>query len=379
MPKTNLTDLTVRGLKAPTSGQTTYWDDGLSGFGVRVSPGGTKTFTVMHSKDRRRVTIGRYPILSLADARSIAKKLLAEVTLEKRTGRSPSISLSKALELYLTTHCGKNNRESTRKETERLLHRHFAPMFKEGLLETVSTHDLARIIDGLLSTPGEANHAFAAIRGFLRWATRRRYISHSPCEGMRLPARAKTRERVLTDEELTAVFRTARQVGYPFGTIVQVLILTAQRRGEIARLRWDYINEDECVIALPASVTKNNRAHVFPYGDMCAEVLSAIPKIDEVYLFPARGNPEQTFSGWSKAKRSFDALCPIAPWTLHDLRRTAATNLAAFGTPPHVTERLLNHASGTVSGVAAIYNRHAYMDEMRKALRAWERQLNSIS
>ena len=208
-------------------------------------------------------------------------------------------------------------------------------------------------------TPVLANNAFARIRTLFRWARRRRYITHSPCEGLQLPSRLVARSRVLSDEELALVLKGA--TSYPFGMIVQLLILTGQRRREIGGLRWDYIDEKGRTITLPASLTKNKRQHTFPYGNMCAEVLSGIPKVDEVYLFPARGNPEHSYSGWSKGKAALDGLCPIAPWTLHDLRRTVATNLAALTVPPHVTERLLNHVSGTVSGVAAIYNRHAYL------------------
>ena len=378
MPKTHLTDLTLKHLLVPERGQTTYWDDALSGFGVRVSQGGGKTFTVMFGDDRRRVTIGRYPILSLSEARGAAKRLLAEATL-KRVEKTPSLTFAEAVELFLATHCAQKNRTSTRDETERLLRRHFLPVFEDRPLASITKHDVSSILDGLLARPSGANHAFAAIRVLLRWATRRGYLTHSPCEGMAQPARLASRERMLTDMELAAVLTTAKGFAWPFGPIVVLLILTGQRRSEIGGLRWDYIDEQQQTMTLPASLTKNNRAHVFPYGSMCREVLTGIPKVDDVYLFPARGNREHTYAGWGKAKRTFDALCPIAPWTLHDLRRTVATNLAALGTPPHVTERLLNHVSGTVSGVAAIYNRHAYMSEMRQALDAWERKLISLT
>ncbi len=375
MTKYHLTDLTIKSLKAPISGQITYWDAGVTGFGVRVSRGGSKTFTVMYGQDRRRISIGRYPILSLSEARTAAKRLLAEATLDKTGGKPVSLNFSEAVDLYVATHCAQKNRTKTRYETERLLRKHFAAKFKERGLETISSNDISTVIDGLLTSPSVANHAFAAIRGFCRWATRRRYIGHSPCEGLQLPSRIASRDRVLNDDELGAVYRTADSMGYPFGHIVQLLILTAQRRGEISALRWDFIEEQERTISLPASLTKNKRQHTFPYGRMCGEVLGGIPKVDDAYVFPARGNAVHSFSGWSKAKAALDKQCSIAPWTLHDLRRTVTTNLAALGTPPHVTERLLNHVSGTVSGVAAIYNRHAYMNEMRDALEKWEARL----
>jgi integrase len=171
------------------------------------------------------------------------------------------------------------------------------------------------------------------------------------------------------------VYRAAED--YPFGTIVRLLILTGQRRGEIASLRWEYINEADRTITLPASATKNNRQHTFPYGHLTQQLLKSVPRLGE-NVFPARGNLEASFSGWSKCKDVFDKRCQIAPWTLHDLRRTYSTIHAAIGTPPHITERLLNHASGTISGVGAMHNRYAYLDEMRAAAMAFEWPLSLV-
>src|SRR5262249_49691614 len=157
-----------------------------------------------------------------------------------------------------------------------------------------------------------------------------------------LPSRVMARERVLEDAELVAVYRAAETMGYPFGRIVQSCILTGQRRGEIAALRWEHINKAERTITLPPSLTKNNRQHTFPYGDMAAAVLEAIPVFECAFLFPARRNDAAPFSGWSKSKVTLDRKCGISEWTLHDLRRTFATNLAGLDISPHVVERLLN-------------------------------------
>ena len=216
----------------------------------------------------------------------------------------------------------------------------------------------------------------------MAWCERRFYLKSSPCARLQAPGAVTTRERVLTDAELAAVLLQARKTPYPFGAIVELLILTGQRRGEIAALRWEWIDDEAKTITLPSSITKNKQAHTFPYGDLASAVIAAIPRLNE-YVFPAardrlKHKPATIFNGWSKPKVAFDKACPIAAWTLHDLRRTFATNLAALGTPIHVTEKLLNHVSGTVSGVAAIYNRHAYLDEMRAAIDAWEKRLSVI-
>ena len=132
------------------------------------------------------------------------------------------------------------------------------------------------------------------------------------------------------------------------------------------------------MVSLPD--TKNNRPHAFPIAPLAAGLIEHTPKFESDYIFPARGTQSRSFNGWSKSKFKLDKAIAkaghdMAPWTLHDLRRTFATNLAALGVAPHITERLLNHVSGTISGVAAIYNRHAYLDEMRDAITKWERRL----
>jgi integrase len=365
-----LTEITIRNLK-PDERQRTYFDENLAGFGLRVSPGGTKAFVLMHGKSRQLTTLGRYGIISLAQARAKAKEMLAERTLG--THRAPTITFEEAYELFKTSHCDQK-KARTAKSYQRIIEKHLLPKLRRERLEDISAHTLAGIADKLLETPSEHAHTQAVSRTFFRWAVRRRYIKHSPIEGLQL-AKPVTRDRVLTEDELVRVYRAAED--YPFGTIVRLLILTGQRRGEISSLRWEYINEADRTITLPASITKNNRQHTFPYGKMTQQILKTIPHLCE-YLLPARGNSEASFSGWSKCKAAFDKKCKIAPWTLHDLRRTYSTAHAAIGTPPHITERLLNHASGTISGVAAIYNRYAYMDEMRAAAMGFEWHLSSL-
>jgi integrase len=153
-------------------------------------------------------------------------------------------------------------------------------------------------------------------------------------------------------------------VGYPYGTIVKLLILTGQRRGEIAGLRRSWITDD--AITFPQGFTKNRREHRIPISPLTEEIIARIPGVTDL-LFPARGTEKKVlpFNGWSKSKTEFDAPLGIPEWTLHDLRRTYSSNLAKLGVPIHVTERLLNHVTGIISGIAAVYNRHSYWEEMR--------------
>jgi len=370
----NLTDVMVRNFKSPERGQEMHWDASVPGFGVRVSQGGTKTFYLVRGKERQYVAVGKYPTISLSDARAEAKRLLAEFTLGKR--QAPSISFEEALALYLSLS-EHTSKPRTVAENRRLLTRHFK--FHKNVAD-IAPQEISKIVDRLNKTPTEANHAFTAIRTFFNWCVRRHYITHSPMQGMRLPAKTISRNRVLSPEELIAVYRACESLG-AFGALVRLCILTGQRRGEIGALKWDYIDAKNKLATLPSSLTKNNREHTFPIGTEAAAIIESLPRNGD-YLFPGR-NRENAFQGWAKSKARLDQTVEaiggtVEAWTLHDLRRTFATNLAALNVPPHVTERILNHASGTISGVAAIYNRHAYLDEMRAAVSAWEARLAQL-
>ncbi len=371
-----LTDIVVRNL-TPEHKQRTYFDDNPRGFGVRVGPGGAKTFVVICGAARERITIGRYPIISLSQARTEAKRILAERTLGAK--RPNHVKFETALTEFGIQHCNRKNRPSTAKETKRVLHKHFLPPFRRKYLEEITDSDISKIIEGLSDTPSGANHAFTAVRTFFRWVAKppRRYIPHSPMAGMSLPFAPVKRRRVLTDRELAAVWRAAEARADDYGIIVRLLILTGQRRGEIASLHSAYLEGD--LLTLPEELSKNHREHTYPLSSLAQSLL---PKQDGLF-FPAkaRGTP---INHWSECKADFDAQCAIAPWQLRDLRRSFATKLASLRVAPHIIERLLNHrlgtlqAGGELSAVAEVYNQHLYLDEMREAVQILETYLASI-
>jgi integrase len=286
--------------------------------------------------------------------------------------RPESPCFADAIELFVAKHCQPNNRPRTAAETARLLRKHFLPRLSHLPIDEIGARIVSDLLDDLLATPSVARHAFVALRTFFRWSVRRGLIEASPIASMGAPTEPRSRDRVLTDKELSALYRKAVSIRHTGSKIAQLLILTGQRRGEMGSLRSEYINREARTITLPGSLTKNGRLHTFPYGDMTAELLATSGR--NGFLFPARGTAgEKPYCGWSKLKARLHP--DIAPWTFHDLRRTFTTNLAGLEVAPHVIERLLNHASGTISGVAAIYNRHAYLPEMREALEKWERRL----
>lgn len=360
------TDIAIRSLKPATS-QATYWDDTLPAFGVRVGRR-SKTFLVIRDNGRR-IKIGRYPTVSLHDARKEAKRLLSLA--EAPPASSSAVTVASSVSLFLESRA-QRNRPVTKAETERLLTRHLLPNLADLPVAEISTDHITSILDGLMQTPGTANHTFTAMKTFFNWAVARRHISHSPLAGVPLPAKPGKRDRVLTDDELVRVYRAAQDMAFPFGFIILFCIHTGMRRSEVGALRWSYITP-EC-ITLPPEATKNGLQHFIP--NLIQDNLRLIPRTSE-YLFPSEA--DTPFSGWSKGKTTLDELCGVTDWVIHDLRRTFSTKMAEWQiAPPHVIERILNHVTGSMSPLARIYNRWNYLAEMKEALERYEKKLAQL-
>jgi len=366
-----LTDATIRNLPSPATGQKTHFDDALRGFGIRISQGGTRTFVLMYGADRQLLSIGRYPVISLADARAEAKRLLAEKTLGKR--QPQSITYERAVALFLEDKA-QECRPGTVSEYKRLLAVHF-PF--HGQLAAITHADFERKLKRV-DALSERNHALAAAKTFFTWALKHRYITENPTVAYSLVGRP-SRSRVLSDDELKRVWKAAKEMGANFGTIVELLILTGQRRGEIAALQTPWLNLADKTITLPAEITKNKREHSFPIGQSAASLISNFPtEASAPVIFPARGKSSTPFNGWSKSKVALDKLSGVTGWTLHDIRRTVASNLAALGVALPVIERLLNHVSGSFGGIVSVYQRHSFMPEMRAAVEKWNNRVLDI-
>src|SRR3954464_6691107 len=210
---------------------------------------------------------------------------------------------------------------------------------------------------------------------FFTWCVGRAIIDRSPCEGVKQPTREVPRDRVLSDDELSRVIKAARKIGGAYGGIVELLALTAQRREEVAEMTWDELHLEKRVWEIPGTRTKNGKPHIVHLSDPAIRVIEARPRTGAL-VFATADRPSRNFV---HAKPKLDKRAGVSGWRLHDLRRTAISGMARLGVAPHVADKILNHTAGTISGVAAVYQRHEFMAEREHTLNIWARHVEELS
>jgi integrase len=404
MPTRKLTDLFVERVKPPARGRVEYFDAAFPGLALRITDNGAKSWCSFYRfKGRlRRFTIGSYPAVKPAQARREAAAALeqvrgggdpAEEKRARREMRTPETDTFGAVATdYLELHHRKNNRESTFREAKRDIERNVLPKWRARPIASISRRDVIDLIDGIIARDAEvqANRTLARLRALFNWALEKDRVATSPVARMKLPTQEQARDRVLSDDELRWLWQACDEVGWPFGSVVKLLLLTSQRRDEVAGMEWSEINLVKRMWTIPRHKAKNDRVHDVQLSEEAIEVLESLPRIGDGLVFTTTG--ETAVSGFSKSKRRLDAAMlkakraelgarhadAIAGWTLHDLRRTAATGMARMNIPPHVVDKILNHVSGTIRGVAAVYNRFAYLDERCAALEAWGQYVRNL-
>lgn len=268
------------------------------------------------------------------------------------------------------------------------------PRWKKQSLASLGRADMVRLFDEYADRPGMRKMIHSLLRKLFNWAVDRGDIAASPLAGMAAPRALPSRRRVLGEEELICLWKATERAGWPWGPYVRLLILTMQRRQEVAEMDWSEIDLAAKLWRLPAERAKNDEPHIVPLSDLIVRELEVMGAQERGLVFTTNGRTP--VSGFSKAKRALDAdmlaimkdrheeqggdpsTVVIPDWRLHDLRRTGATNLQALGVPIEVTEAVLNHISGTRAGIAGIYNRYKYEPEKKAALEAWSRRLQVI-
>jgi integrase len=365
----------------PGSKDAIFFDSELPGFGMRLRAGGSRKWIVqyqLHGHQQRRLTIGSVAVFDPDQARKIAREKLAMVRLgqdpqaEKvEAGIAARQTLSSVIERYLAEKASKLRPTSLRDARRHLL-KHFRPLHGMPVHQIERRHVAAH----LGGAPVETARARGSLSALFAWAIAEGLCDGNPVVGTRSPdADVRPRERVLSDEELVAVWKACGDDDY--GRIVRLIILTGQRRQEVGGIRWNELDRERGTWTIPSERTKNKRPHMLTLPAPAWAIIETVPPrygLDR--LFGALHG--QDFGGWSRGKRPLDERVKIAAWTLHDLRRTVATRMADLGVAPHVIEALLNHVSGHKAGVAGIYNRSSYEREVRAALALWADHVRSL-
>jgi integrase len=414
------------------------WDTALPRFGLRVTRAGSRIYLIQYrartergaAAKIRRVVIGQHGKPWTVDqARDEAKRLLAAVDLgrdpfaERETGLAAEAAARAALadaeaaairaaelrqrdsfeavaERYFDLCMGQNR---SGQETARLIRHDAFSAWEARHIAAIRRVDVADLIDGIkMRSPAVARSTYAALRGLFGWCVERDLIQSSPCDHLTAPPRPKARDRVLSAEELRAIWDGCEALGYPFGPLFKLMILTGQRRAEVAGMAWEEVSHNAATWRIPKERSKNGKAHEIDLGPQALAIIAGLDRTGPL-LFPARRAPARKNArtpaeaaapmwvrGFSATKRRLDEIItkarreadqeakPLPAWRLHDLRRTAATNMAEMNFAPHIVERVLNHISGTQSGLVGVYQRHEYRSERKAALTVWGARVEAI-
>ena len=414
-----LTSLNVETWKPSAARQEVLDRDGLY---FIIQPSGVKSWALRYRRksDGKAVkhTIGSYPMISLKDARSAATALRAEIergadphgdkVVARRREAEVDDSFEAVARRYVTEYQFRHNRSwqwaarllgfavdteitVTAKECPPLLITKDGSKDQRGRrrrlsladrwggrrLAQITDTDIIAVLDGISArTPIMANRLHAILHRLFDWARSKKLITANPCVGIERPAREQSRDRVLDDKELRKVWLAADGLGHPYAGIVKLLILTGQRRQEIAGLRWSEVGLDERVIHLPPARTKNGLAHDVPLSASAVAIIADLRRLaDADLVFTVKRRP---VNGFSKAKERLDAASGVTDWTLHDLRRTVASGLQRLRVRLEVTEAVLNHKSGSTAGIVGVYQRHDYAAKKRAALEAWANYITAL-
>ncbi|TAI67664.1 site-specific integrase [Bradyrhizobium sp. Leo170] len=366
----------------------------------------------------RKATIGPYPAIGLKAARELGGKALRaaaegrDPAREKQDAKAEA-KLQAAEELrgqrdlvqnaaveFMKRHAAKQTRESSFLETGRILGLKLTDAgeweetgngviaeWRGRRVQDIARRDVIALLDSIVDrgAPVMANRTLAAVRKFFNWCVARDVIQASPCSLLEPPSPERSRDRVLTDDELRLAWNAADVDGWPFGPIVKLMILTGQREGEVAGMRWSEIDLENKLWTLPAGRVKNDELHTIPLSNAVVEILKSVPHIKTDGGFVFAGRKGKPITGFSRAKDRLDVAIakangekPLPAWVFHDIRRTVASGMARLGIQLPVIEKVLNHKSGTFRGIVSVYQRHSFSEEKRTALTAWAAHVESV-
>lgn len=375
-----LTEKGVQNLR-PGNTRVEHPDTVVPGLRLVVQPSGRKSWAIrgrLHGKTLK-YTFATYPavLLGSIDQDGTARHTAQQAANAIERGQDPreirqrekDNRLASAVERWLE-HDQKGKRRIG--DTRNMLKADILPTLGAGRpIAEISQADCRRLVRKVgKRSPSQGRRVRVATHRLFEWLIEEGELTANPMAGVKAP-KVPERDRVLDDEELTAVWSAAEQIGWPFGTITQLLILTGCRSGEITGLHWPEWEGGS--INLPPSRVKTGEARIVPLSSPAQAILKQAPMTDEELAFTTTGRTP--VSGWSRAKRRLDKISGVEDWIIHDLRRTVATGLQRLGIRLEVTEAVLGHTSGARGGIVGVYQRYEYDDEKRAALNAWARHV----
>jgi integrase len=410
MPKIRLTQEAVDKRRPPATGRVDLFDRHLPSFGLRVGAGGHKAWFVFYrvGKLQRRYTIGTVKTIpGVVEARELARAVLRDVDrgIDPAIARdapppAPPLTVKELAADFIDRYAKPRNRSWH--TTERVLALHVLPTWGSRDAASIARRDVHELLDRLVArgNPVVANRTLAAVRKMFNWAVEREILPASPAFSVKAPGQEVERDRVLDDDDLATVWRAAERLGGVAGAFVQLMVLTGQRRNEVAGMRWADVDLEKKLWTLPRQRTKADRSHEVPLSDLAMAVLTGLPR-KGTYVLTSRGfrqvpgkhaapdrltDRDRPIGAYSKIKKTLDAKIVeilaedaaeqgMTGWRFHDLRRSAATGMARLGVPIFTISRILNHAEG---GVTRLYARYSYVDEKRHALDAWARHVEGL-
>lgn len=402
-----LTTKTVEAMKPDPEKRREVPDPAISGLYLVVQPSGAKSWALRyrHAGKPKKLTLGKWPVMGVADARAAASEAIEKVehgsdpSAAKRAEKAALRDADLAQRDKIKTLVGQFEKRHlahlrSGKTVKRELERHVVSVWGDRDVQEIGRRDVIDLLDGIVDSgrATSANRVRAYLSKFFNWLIERGVIDASPMAGVKAPAKEKSRERVLSDEEIRRFWRACERVGEPWGSLGRVLLLTGQRLGEVSGMSDGEI--EGATWHLPAARVKNGRAHDVPLSGAAAKALAGVDRIADPdgnvrFIFTTTG--ETPVSGFAKGRDHIASKMQeiaaeergegfeIPHWTFHDLRRTCATGMARMGIPVRVTEAVLNHVSGTGGGIVAVYQRHDYADEKRQALEAWARYVERLA
>ena len=376
VPKSKkFTDSWLKSVSPPSSGRDDYTDTDMPGLRLRVTSKGAKSFSYAYrfGAKTHRVTLGRYPALSLKKARIQLLDAKAHVQLgedpraeKKKEKKKRNLTVASLAKEYIELYQKPKNK--TWKQAEDNLRLHIFPAIGHYPIHQVERADIHRVLDGLVAEGKgtTANRVLAHTRKFFNWLVERDYLEIAPTDRIKQPVREKKKDRVLSDDELRRILSALPQMRPAHADFVRMLLFTAQRREEVASMRYSAI--DGTVWRLDGKETKNRRASLVPLTKQAQAIVLQNNSPEAKYVFSTKADHATHVQSYSKIKKQLDELSGVTGWCFHDIRRTVATRLASRGVSIELVRLILNH---TDNSVTALYNRYSYVNERREALQTW--------